>query len=154
MVPGWVPFKIVSDSPALHSRWPLLLKIYFFSNGQNCSILSQNVPKFELCKHNDELFSIYYRIFYELWTFADFDRLCKLEKKGGWNLKKVFSLETTEPISTKLSWNDFWMAPFQNCVLWSRLPTKMAAQLKIEKRRDEILIVHCCFSVSQNELKF
>jgi hypothetical protein len=36
------------------------------SNGQNCFILSQNVPKFELCKHNDELFSIYYRIFYEL----------------------------------------------------------------------------------------
>jgi hypothetical protein len=26
------------------------------------------VPKFELCKHNDELFSIYYNIFYELWT--------------------------------------------------------------------------------------
>jgi hypothetical protein len=23
------------------------------------------VSKFELCKHNDELFSIYYRIFYE-----------------------------------------------------------------------------------------
>ena len=154
MVPGWVPFKIVSDSPALHSRWPLLLKIEISSNGQNCSILSQNVPKFELCKHNDELFSIYYRIFYELWTFADFDRLCKLEKKGGWNLKKIFSSETTEPISTKLCWNDSWMAPFQNCVRWSRLPTKMAAKLKIEKRGDEILIVHCCFSVSQNELKF
>jgi hypothetical protein len=29
----------------------------------------------------------------------------------------------------------------------------MAAKLKIEKRGDEILIVHCCFSVSQNELK-
>ena len=82
MVPGWVPFKIVSDSPALHWRWPLLLKIIISSNGQNCSILSQNVPKFELCKHNDELYSIYYRIFYELWTFADFDRLCKLEKRG------------------------------------------------------------------------
>jgi hypothetical protein len=27
----------------------------FFSNGQNCSILSQKVPKFELYKHNDEL---------------------------------------------------------------------------------------------------
>jgi hypothetical protein len=27
---------------------------------------SQNVPKFELYKHNDELFNIYYRIFYEL----------------------------------------------------------------------------------------
>ena len=77
-----VPFKIVSDSPALHSRWPLLLKIEISSNGQNCSILSQNVPKFELYKHNDELFSMYDRIFYELWTFADFDRLCKLEKRG------------------------------------------------------------------------
>ena len=44
--------------------------------------------------------------------------------------------------------------PFQNCVRWSRLPTKMATKLKIEKRGDEILIVHCCFSVSQNELKF
>jgi hypothetical protein len=29
----------------------------------------------------------------------------------------------------------------------------MAAKLKIEKRGDEILIVHCCFSVSQNEPK-
>jgi hypothetical protein len=131
MVPGCVPFKILSDSPALHSRWLLLLKIeipgtiparfglIWFSgfrgedlnvifyqnmpnlnnwyksaerkiskkknehmlnsfkmatvtknrnylNGQNCSILSQNVPKFELCKHNDELFNMYYRIFYEL----------------------------------------------------------------------------------------
>ena len=44
--------------------------------------------------------------------------------------------------------------PFQNCVRWSRLSTKMATKLKIEKRGDEILIVHCCFSVSQNELKF
>jgi hypothetical protein len=26
----------------------------------------------------------------------------------------------------------------------------MATKLKIEKRGDEILIVHCCFSVSQN----
>jgi hypothetical protein len=32
----------------------------------NCSILSQKVPKFELYKHNDELFNIYYGIFYEL----------------------------------------------------------------------------------------
>jgi hypothetical protein len=53
--------KFQSDSHALHSRWPLLLKIEISSNVQNCSILSQNVPKFELCKHNDELFSIYYR---------------------------------------------------------------------------------------------
>jgi hypothetical protein len=43
---------------------------------------SSSVPKFELYKHNDGLFNIYYRIFYELRTFADFDRLCKLEKRG------------------------------------------------------------------------
>jgi hypothetical protein len=66
----------------------------------------------------------------------------------------IFSSETTGPIATKLWWNGPWMAPFQNCVRWSRLPTKMATKLKIEKRGDEILIVHCCFSVSQNELKF
>jgi hypothetical protein len=40
------------------------------------------VPKFELHKHNDELFDKYYRIFYKLWTFAYFDRLCKLDKRG------------------------------------------------------------------------
>jgi hypothetical protein len=28
----------------------------------------------------------------------------------------------------------------------------MAAKLKIEKRGDAILIVYCCFSISQNEL--
>ncbi len=72
------PLKVISDSHALHPRWPPLLKIEI-SNGQNCFILSQNVPKFELYKHNDEPFNIYYGIFYELWTFADFDRLCKLD---------------------------------------------------------------------------
>ena len=51
-------------------KWPKLL------------YLSQKVPKVELYKHNDELFSMYDRIFYELWTFVDFDRLCKLEKRG------------------------------------------------------------------------
>ena len=45
----------------------------------------------------------------------------------------IFSSETTGPIATKLWWNGSWMAPFQNCVRWSRLPTKMATKLKIEK---------------------
>ena len=31
-------------------------------------------------------------------------------------LKKIFSSETTEPISTKLCWNDSWVVLFQNCV--------------------------------------
>jgi hypothetical protein len=30
----------------------------------------------------------------------------QIRKKGGWNKKKIFSSETTEPISTKLCWND------------------------------------------------
>ena len=46
----------------------------------------------------------------------------------------IFSSETTGPIATKLWWNGPWMAPFQNYVRWSRLPTKMAAKIKIEKR--------------------
>ena len=62
----WSPFKFVSVSAVLYPRWPLLLKTEISSNGQNCSILSQKVPNFELYKHNDELFNIYYRIFYEL----------------------------------------------------------------------------------------
>jgi hypothetical protein len=64
----------------------------------------------------------------------------------------IFSSETIGKIPTKLWWNGSLMAPFKICVRWSRLPTEMAAKLKIEKRGDEILIVHCCFSISQNEL--
>jgi hypothetical protein len=35
-------------------------------------------------------------------TVAEFDRLRKIEKRGDENKKKIFSSETTEPISTKL----------------------------------------------------
>jgi hypothetical protein len=59
MILRWFPFKIVSVSAVLYPRWTPLLKIEISSNGQNCSILSQKVPKFELYKHNDELFNIY-----------------------------------------------------------------------------------------------
>ena len=130
MILRWSPFKIVSLSAVLYPRWPPLLKIEISSNAQNCSILSQKVPKFELYKHNDELFNIYYRIFYELWTFADFDRLCKLERKGGMKLKKIFSSETTEPISTNVCWNDPLVVPFENCVRERRAVSKMAAITK------------------------
>jgi hypothetical protein len=50
----------------LEEDQPRIISAKFGSNGQNCSILSQNVPKFELLKHNDELLNIYYVIFYEL----------------------------------------------------------------------------------------
>jgi hypothetical protein len=63
----------VSVSAVLYPSVPPLLKIIFFSNDQNCSILSQKVPKFELYKHNDELFNIYYGIFYGLEQFWPFE---------------------------------------------------------------------------------
>jgi hypothetical protein len=42
MVLGWVPFKIVSDSPALHLRWLLLLKIEISSIVYCCFSINQN----------------------------------------------------------------------------------------------------------------
>ena len=85
MILRWSPFKFVSVSTVLYPRWPPLLKIEISSNGQNCSILNQKVPKFELYKHNDEPFNIYYGIF--LWTlnFYGFWPIMQIRKKGGWN---------------------------------------------------------------------
>jgi hypothetical protein len=56
----------LTDTFLKEDRSPPLLKIEMFSNGQNCSILNQKVPKFELSYHNDELFDIYHGIFYVL----------------------------------------------------------------------------------------
>ena len=80
MILRWSPFKKVSLSAVLYPRWPPLLKIEISSNGQDCSILSQKVPKFELYKH--ELFNIYYGIF--LWTlnFYRFWPIRKFKKRG------------------------------------------------------------------------
>ena len=46
-------------------------------------------------------------------------------------LKKIFSSEITEPISTKVCWNDpLVVVPFQNCVCECRSVSKMAAITK------------------------
>ena len=130
MILRWSPFKIVSVTAVLYPRWPPLLKIEISSNGQNCSILSQKVPKFELYKHNDELFNIYYEIFYELWTFTDFDRLWNL-KKGGMKFKKKSSplklLSQSQPNFAEmiLRWS-----PFKINVRQRRPVSKMAAITK------------------------
>ena len=130
MILRWSPFKIVSVSAVLYPRWPPLLKIEISSNGQNCSILSQKVSKFELYKHNDELFNIYYGIFYELWTFTDFDRLCKLEKRGD-EIKKNLLLWNywANLYQTLLKW--FLGGPLPKCVRHFRTPTKMAATAEL-----------------------
>jgi hypothetical protein len=51
MILGWSPFKIMSDSPALHSKWLLLLKIemsfvvnfHFITNQNELKILTAAV---------------------------------------------------------------------------------------------------------------
>jgi hypothetical protein len=45
-------------------------------------------------------------------------------------LNKIFSSETTVPISTKLCRNDPWVVPFQNCGRQYRPVSKMAAITK------------------------
>ena len=106
MILRWSPFKNVSLSAVLYPRWSPLLKKEISSNGQNCSILSQKVPKFELYKHNDELFNISYRIFmnFELLPIlTDYANL----KKGGMKLKKNLLL-----------WN-YWANFNQTLLRWS-----------------------------------
>ena len=132
MILGWSSFKIVFVSTVLYPRWPPLLKIEISSNGQNCSILSQKVPKFELHKHNDELFNKYYGMFYELWTFADFDRLCKLEKRGD-EIKKKSSLKLlcqSQPNFAEmiLGWSPFKIVSVST-VLYPRWPPLLKIEI-------------------------
>ena len=125
MILRWSPFKTVSVSAVLYPRWPPLLKIEISSNGQNSSILSQKVPEFELYKHNDELFNIYYGVFYELWTFTDFDRLCKLEKRG-MKLKKPSPLKLLSQSQPNFAEMILRWSPFKivsvSAVLYPRWP--------------------------------
>ena len=143
MILRWSPFKIVSVSAVLYPRWPPLLKIEISSNGQNCSILSQKVPKFELYKHNDELFNIYYRIFYELWTFTDFDRLCKLEKGGGDELKKKSSLKLLSQSQPNFAEMILRWSPFKivsvSTVLYPRWPPLLKIEISSNGQNCSIL---------------
>jgi hypothetical protein len=104
--------------------WPFE-EISIFSNGGHLGY--RKVPKFELYKHIDELLNKCYGIFYELWTFADFDRLCKLEKRGD-EIKKTFPSETTEQSSSLCLYSSnlstFWLKieqfwPFEEISIFS-----------------------------------
>jgi hypothetical protein len=58
------------------------IEISIFSNGGHLgymTVLTDTILKGDHLRII--LFNIYYGIFYELWTFTDFDRLCKLEKR-------------------------------------------------------------------------
>jgi hypothetical protein len=142
MVPGWVPFKIVSDSPAIYSRWLLWLKIEISSIFHCCFSPFVHISHFNLLlrKHwaNCNQTLVEWSLGGPLQKCVRWSRLptkmfvkLKIEKKGWWNLKEIFSSETTEPISTKLCWNDPWVVPFQRCVQHFRPPTKMAATAEL-----------------------
>ena len=89
MVLEWVPFKIVSDIPALHSRWLMLLKIEISSIVHCCFSLNQNELKKNYCSYiAKEQFNIYSGFFCEIFLSTDFYRLCKLEKRGDEIFKK------------------------------------------------------------------
>jgi hypothetical protein len=132
MILRWVSFQNCVRQRLMFPGWPPLLNIEISSNGQNCSILSQKVPKLELYKHNDELFNIYYGNFYELWTFTDFDRLCKLEKRGD-EINKSSPLKLLNQSQPNFAEMILRWVPFQNCVRQRRPVSKMAAITKNKK---------------------
>jgi hypothetical protein len=132
MILRWSPFKIVFVRIALYPRWLPLLKLEISSNGHNCSMLSLKVPKFELYKHNDELFNIYYGIFYELWNSTDFDRLCKSEKRGDEIKKKSSPLKLLSQSQPNFAEMILWWSPFKIVSLSDVLYSKWPPLLKIE----------------------
>ena len=145
MILRWSPFQIVSVSAVLYPRWPPLLKIEISSNGQNCSILSQKVPKFELYKHNDELFNIYYGIM-QIRFFMNFEllpKLCKLEK-GGMKLKKISSplklLSQSQPNFAEmiLRWSPFKIVSV-SAILYPRWPPLLKIEISSNGQNCSIL---------------
>jgi hypothetical protein len=81
-----------------------------------------------------------------LWTlnFCRFWPIMQIRKKGGWNLKKIFSSETTESISTKLCWN---MPNLHNRYI--------SAERKISQKNPEYLLNYSLpCSCSQNLSSF
>ena len=136
-------------------RFPfdILLRIY---NSYLCNFLLLKFAPVDnsLVKHRERnIINKYFLAHLALWAIAITFRPSSVVRSSTFHIL-IFSSETTGQIATKLWWNGPWMASFQICVRWSRLPTKMAAKLKIAKRGDDILIVHCCFSISQNEIKY
>jgi hypothetical protein len=146
MVLGWVPFKIVSDSPALHSRWLLLLKIEI-SSIVHCSFsISQNELNFN-CSYMARSSSVF---FCEIFLSADLYRLWKL---GIFWKKITFKSTPLKPlnqIKPNLAGMVPGWVPLKIVSDSPALHSKWLLLLKIEISS----IVHCCFSTSQNELKF
>jgi hypothetical protein len=69
-------------------------------------------------------------------------------------------LKGTHPGTIPARFGLIWFSGFRgedlNVIFYQNMPNlhNRLKEAKNRKRGDEILIVHCCFSVSQNEFKF
>jgi hypothetical protein len=125
MILRWSPFKFVSVSAVLYPRWPPLLKIEISSNCQNCSILSQKVPKFELYMHSYQIFNIYYGIF--LWTLNFCLVLCLIKFGCGGHLGRCSEmpdtiLEEDHPRITSAKFGLDWHSSFREDFFLNFIP--------------------------------
>jgi hypothetical protein len=120
------------------------------------------VPKFELHKHNDEYFNIYYGIFYELWTFVDFDRLCKLEKRGDEIKKNSSPLKLLSQSQQNFAEMILGWSPFKNvsvsAVLYPRWPPLLKIEISSNSQNCSILSRKCpnlkCISIMMSFLTY
>ena len=143
MILRWSPFTIVSVSAVLYPRWPPLLKIEISSKGQNCSNLSQKVLKFELYKHNDELFNIYYGIFFWTLNFYRFWPIMQIRKKGGMKLKKSSPLKLLRQSQPNIAEMILRWSPFKivsvSAVLYPRWPPLLKIEISSKGQNCPIL---------------
>jgi hypothetical protein len=140
MVLGWLPFKIVFNSPALHSRWLLLLKIEFFSIVHCCFSISQN----ELRLSDTILKGTHPRTIparFGLIWFSGF---------RGEDLNVIFYQNMPNLHNRHKLAESIIAVPFKNVSNSPALHSRWLLLLKIEISS----IVHCCFTINQNELKF
>ena len=77
--------------------------------------------------------------------------IMQIRKKGGWSLKKSSPLKLLSQSQPNFAEMILGWPPSK---IVSGDSNQDGRQAQNRKRGDEILIVHCCFSVNQNELKF
>jgi hypothetical protein len=96
-----------------------------FWKGTTQGSFQQSLVEIGSIVSEEKIFLISFPFFLIWWTlnFCLFWPITQIRKKGN-EIKKIFSSETTKPISTKLCWNDPWVVPFQNCVRQRRPVSK------------------------------
>jgi hypothetical protein len=124
MILGWSPFKNLSVSAVLYPRWPPLLKIEISSNGQNCSILSQKVPKF--CLYSSNLGTFWLKI-EQFWPFEEISIFRGDEIKKKYSPLKLLSQSQPNFAEMILGWS-----PFKNLSVSAVLDPRWPPLLKIE----------------------